>query len=510
MSETGKTTDEDVLALMKELSLYGGRHPLSNESRLSMRKKVRSMIVAFGLTAIWFTLNPNDINNPVKLKLAAHRERDGDAARAFLSALSTALQVTTLSVHDPLSSTIFFFREISLFFEHYVRVGRPSIYGNVSHYYATIETNDRGALHLHGLLWLDGNLELANLVRDMANPDEGEYRSKVKSFVDDVFTATLNEALAKEATESGKKTTAVEPELIHDAEWLSGELEREANFVASRCQVHHHTATCVKYSIKDVLKAGVDKARAQLCRFRAPWRIVAETGFTDDGLLEVKRDHQMVNQYNQSMAVGLRHNIDISPILTRRKGLALVHYICNYASKLNAPMWKRLAYAEELLDLALQQQGEPDDPGARFAMGDATKSFLLRVANRIHTSRELSQPEVLGYLLGFQTDFTNVPAWSWIHLNSLYWACARHWTGLREALSTLGQEPRPDNVYFQASGFKLSYLEAYRHRGPILAHFCFYDYVSFVVLKKGRHHRRGARSIRFKCHGRSSPGDGSH
>jgi hypothetical protein len=497
MSETGKTTDEDVLALMKELSLYGGRHPLSNESRLSMRKKVRSMIVAFGLTAIWFTINPNDITNPVKLKLAAHRGRDGEAARAFLSALSTALQVTTLSVHDPLSSTIFFFREISLFFEHYVRVGRPSIYGNVSHYYATIETNDRGALHLHGLLWLDGNLDLADLVRDMANPDEGEYRSKVKSFVDDVFTATLNEALAKEATESGKKITAVEPELMHDAEWLSGELEREANFVASQCQVHHHTATCVKYSIKDVLKAGVDKARAQLCRFRAPWRIVAETGFTDDGLLEVKRDHQMVNQYNQSMAVGLRHNIDISPIFTRKKGLALVHYICNYASKLNAPMWKRLAYAEELLDLTQQQQGEPDDPGARSAMGDATKSFLLRVANRIHTSRELSQPEVLGYLLGFETDFTNVPAWSWIHLNPLYWACARHWTGLREALSTLGQEPRPDNVYFQASGFKLSYLKAYRHRGPILAHLCFYDYVSFVVLKKGRHHRRGARSIRF-------------
>jgi hypothetical protein len=64
-------------------------------------------------------------------------------------------------------------------------------------------------------------------------------------------------------------------------------------------------------------------------------------------------------------------------------------------------------------------------------------------------------------------------------------------------LSTLGQEPHPDNVYFQASGFKLSYLEAYKHRGPILAHLCFYDYVSFVVLKKERHHRRGARSIPF-------------
>jgi hypothetical protein len=51
----------------------------------------------------------------VKLKLAAHRGRDGEAARAFLSALSTPLQVTTLSVHDPLSSTLFFFREIPLF-----------------------------------------------------------------------------------------------------------------------------------------------------------------------------------------------------------------------------------------------------------------------------------------------------------------------------------------------------------------------------------------------------------
>jgi len=43
MSETGKITDEDVLALMKELSLYGSRHPLSNESRLSMRKKIWSI-----------------------------------------------------------------------------------------------------------------------------------------------------------------------------------------------------------------------------------------------------------------------------------------------------------------------------------------------------------------------------------------------------------------------------------------------------------------------------------
>ncbi|KAK6829335.1 PIF1 protein [Apiospora arundinis] len=57
------------------------------------------------------------------------------------------------------------------------------------------------------------------------------------------------------------------------------------------------------------------------------------------------------------MAVGLRHNHDISLILTRSKGLSLMWYICNYATKLNAPMWKRLAIASEMLELVRQQQG---------------------------------------------------------------------------------------------------------------------------------------------------------
>ena len=148
----GKTTDEDILTLIKELSLYSIQHLLLNESRLLMRKKIWLIIVAFSLIAIWFTINPNDINNPIKLKLAAYKGRDSEAARVLLYALSILLQVTTLLVYDPLSLTLFFFREISLFFEYYIRVRRPSIYGNISHYYATVETNDCRALHLYSLL----------------------------------------------------------------------------------------------------------------------------------------------------------------------------------------------------------------------------------------------------------------------------------------------------------------------------------------------------------------------
>ncbi|KAK8859546.1 hypothetical protein PGQ11_010280 [Apiospora arundinis] len=495
---TGRTADADVLALMKELSLYGSRHPLSNESRLHMRKKIFALIVATGLTAVWFTINPNDINNPLKLKLAAHRGLDDEAARALLDELKTALQAATLSIHDPLGSTVFFFREVHLFLEYYVRVGRPSVFGKVSDYYATVETNDRGVLHLHGLLWFDANMALPGLIRDMADPREAEYRAKVRRFVDDVFTETLDEGLAKTAADRESKTTVVPTEATQSAAWLSAAFEEECHFVASRCQVHHHSATCVKYSFRDALKKGGEKRAEPLCRFGAPWKLVPSTGFTEDGLLEVERNHPMVNRYNQSMAVGLRHNHDITMILTRTMGMALMWYICNYATKLNAPMWKRLALASELLELIRQQQGRPEgEADEPRTAEEETWLFLLRVSNRIFTSRELSQPEVLAYLLGFGTDFSSVRNWTWVHLNSLYWACAREWAGLREEVSALGRETYAENLYFFQDGIRLPYLQAYKHRGPVLEGLCLYKYLSFVILKKEGTGRRRTGAIPF-------------
>ena len=56
----------------------------------------------------------------------------------------------------------------------------------------------------------------------------------MKSFIDDVFAETLNEALAREDADCGKKSTVVGVELVYDTEWLSIAFEREANFIVSR------------------------------------------------------------------------------------------------------------------------------------------------------------------------------------------------------------------------------------------------------------------------------------
>jgi hypothetical protein len=188
LEAAGKTGDEGVNQLLKSLSLYGFRQPMSRESRLSMRRKIKSEIIRDGIPAIWFTLNPNDITNPVKLRLAAYRTRDPDEAEAFLTSLDLAYKRTRLAISDALSSAIFFHREVSMFFEHYVKTGEDSVFGRISRYFGAVETNERGSLHVHGLLWLQGNMHLSSILGDVGGEDQVVYRERVIQYVDSVFT----------------------------------------------------------------------------------------------------------------------------------------------------------------------------------------------------------------------------------------------------------------------------------------------------------------------------------
>jgi hypothetical protein len=183
----GKTSDDGVNRLLRSLSLYGLRQPMSRELRLGMRRKIKSLIVKEGIPAIWFTLNPNDITNPVKLRLAAYRTREPDEAEAFLTSMDTSYKRMRLAISDPLSSALFFHREMSMFFRHYVQVGEDSVFGRISQYFGAVETNERGALHLHGLLWLQGNMCLSSLWGDVENGASKTYQDRVIRYVDSVF-----------------------------------------------------------------------------------------------------------------------------------------------------------------------------------------------------------------------------------------------------------------------------------------------------------------------------------
>ncbi|KAF2175488.1 hypothetical protein K469DRAFT_724119 [Zopfia rhizophila CBS 207.26] len=426
-----KTTDKEVNQLLRSLLLYGYRQPMSRENRLTMRRKIKSLIVRYGIPAIWFTLNLNDIMNPVKLRLAAYRTRDADEAEDFLRSLDQLYKRARLAVSDPLSSVIFFHREISMFFKYYVRIREDSVFGRISQYYGAVETNERGALHLHGLLWFQGNMHLSSLLAD----------NKVIEFIDSIFTEDLN----KEAFTAVRRERPVASDiysLLEKNEQFSAAFDEEANFCAGATQIHNHSPTC--------------------------------TSFTEDGVLQIRRSHSLVNRWNKAIAVGLRHNHDICFIMTKCKGLALVFYITNYATKVEDPVWKRVAAAKELFHI-LEDGMTRNQPhgGSRLAesdgRGNRTRQFLIRVANRIFTEQALSQVEVVAYLQGHGTEFIS-----------------------NTGVESLDRE-REETILLEETGQRISFVRAYAHRGKLLKDLSLYNYMSIVMLK-----RKGNSSVAWR------------
>jgi hypothetical protein len=221
---------------------------------------------------------------------------------------------------------------------------------------------------------------------------------------------------------------------------------------------------------------------------------VDTTGLSEDNLLTIRRNHPLVNRYNKAIAVGLRYNHDISMILTRTKGLAMVFYITNYATKLDTPMWRRIAHTADVL----RQLHEDTPPGRdilvsaeqgaqRPAVLNQSRQFLMRVVNCIFSERQLSAVEVCYYMLSYHTDFTNIPHWSFLNLTALYWAIFRRWKYLRSqaGVETEAEEP-PESVQLREGGRTLLCLDAYAYRGRVLTDICLYDYMSMVSLVRSR------------------------
>ncbi|OAQ62513.1 ATP-dependent DNA helicase PIF1 [Purpureocillium lilacinum] len=237
--------------------------------------------------------------------------------------------------------------------------------------------------------------------------------------------------------------------------------DEEANFCAGATRIHTHSATCVKYSLSKPMRKG------GLCRFRAPWKLVERTAFTEEGVLKIRRTHPLVNRWNKAIAVGLRHNHDISFIATQQKTMALIYYVTNYSTKVGDPIWKRAVTAAELLPASAADGGsmtgegdgaEEDRRPIEGANENRTRQFLMKVANCVFTERPLSQVEVIAYLLGYPAEFSNTN----------------------------------ESIVVEEAGHRLGHVEAYQHRGEHLRDLCLYDYVSIVRLKRRSGSNEGA------------------
>jgi hypothetical protein len=133
---------------------------------LKLRAEIRGLIMRYGMPAFWITINPSNLRNLLVLVLAGV-QYSGDIFAATTSAIreATATSNPVAATSNPVAVADFFHHACKAIFGGLLasNTGQIGILGEVSNHYGVMESNGRGILHLHALVWVRGNLSFNTL-----------------------------------------------------------------------------------------------------------------------------------------------------------------------------------------------------------------------------------------------------------------------------------------------------------------------------------------------------------
>ena len=181
LRSTQTTSDPAIATLRRAIQTVAAQVPNSFAEKQEMRLLLRGLLVEYGLPAFWLTINPSDLRDPLVVKLAGVTIPQDALRRA-----NAAFRRKTANM-NPAAIAVFFDKVCTGVLEALIKPagGEIGILGEVSTYFGAVETNGRGMLHLHCLVWLAGNLDFFDLRSKML--DDPEFASQMIDYLDSVI-----------------------------------------------------------------------------------------------------------------------------------------------------------------------------------------------------------------------------------------------------------------------------------------------------------------------------------
>lgn len=460
--------DPTVRRLQRELTSIGMLVPESFSQKLMMRSYIKGLIVRYGMPAIWITINPSDLRNPLVLILAGI-----EIPEDVLSTANAAIRHAT-ATSNPVAVAKFFNHTCKAIFDGLFRsgTGQIGILGQVSNHFGVVETNGRGMLHFHALVWLTGNLEF-NTLRDRILQNAA-LAHRVICYLESIIIESINPDIDSNTGPINTAPSSKGQESDHE---FHERLAADSNAVASKTQMHSskHTATCFKYRQKG----------KKACRFRMPRDLQPYSKIDSLGVIHLARNHGWVNPWNPAIASYIRSNHDISWIPTVTKCLSLIYYLTNYATKDDVSPYQMLVKAA-LLKQSIEKAKStltPDAADLRVRKKDMDQ-FALRCFNTLSHDREISGVQIASSLLQLPTYYTK--NYNFAQVN-LWW--------LRQYVRmTIDSTESPSSNIFEPTGEEqctfqpndtapVSRFDNYKWRGPQLGHLTFFEYCMLIQPK---------------------------
>lgn len=178
-------SDPAVRLLRQHVYATFGRVQGSDEAPYRLRAQIWSTSISMNPPTLWITINPCDLHDPIAQIFAGENiDMDAFIATAGPSKETRARNIASNSY----AAAKFFHFMIRTILETVFGIvvtkfqvkSSTGVLGKISAYFGTVESQGRGSLHLHMLLWLKG---APTAERMQILLQTTEFRAKVKAYI---------------------------------------------------------------------------------------------------------------------------------------------------------------------------------------------------------------------------------------------------------------------------------------------------------------------------------------
>ncbi len=403
-------SDPVIQALRKHVSAAAARVQGSNSSRLQCRSQIFSTTIMKNPPSLWLTINPVDIHDPIAQVFAgADINLDAFCAMMGPDAETRAENIAT----DPYAAAKFFNFIITAILEtlfgievtKYQVRNRTGIFGRVSAYYGLTETQGRGCLHLHMLVWLEDAPTADEMTARLKST---EFREKVVVFIKTNLRAYLPGLESSESVKAIPREKGLaynRPPNPNDVDFPQRLADFELRLARSE-QIHTcHPRRCLVQ----------DKHGQIVCKRRAPFHVSEVDEIDEKGTWHPKRLHAYVNGWIPAILVNVRCNNDGKLLTNGEDTKNVTMYSTLYAAKKQGRNYNVSAVMAKGYAYHLQRLQQADNTAYLDDVRDIQRLLLFRLVHSLNREQELAATLVMLYLSGLGDLFRSH------HYSPIYW-----------------------------------------------------------------------------------------
>ncbi|RDX42771.1 hypothetical protein OH76DRAFT_1362182 [Lentinus brumalis] len=406
-------TDPAILLLKRLVHGAAGRVHGTDAARYRIRGQIWSTCLVHGPPSLWITINPTDIHDPIAQVFAGH-EIDLDR---FVATVGPKSEERAAAIaQDPFAAAKFFHFMIDTILQTLFRIsvspfvvkGDMGVLGKASAYIGSVESQGRGSLHLHMLVWLQ-DTPTSEQLHELLRTEQfrarvvAYIRANIRAYLPGLETAQSVKAIPKEKEIAyNRPPDPASPTFAADCRDFELRLARVN-------QVH----TC---KVKRCLR--FDRTGRLVCKRRAPFEHVEDDYVDPDGRWGQKRLYRYMNGWIPAVLVNARCNNDGKLLTNGADTKNITFYVSSYAGKKQGRNYNVSAVLAD----GFAYDEAHKKPEYMHDIREQHRLLLFRLMNSINREQELAGPMVVSYLMG----------WSDVKTSHTY--AALYWSSFMAAL----------------------------------------------------------------------------